>query len=111
MSKGRKIKYIVCIVTFVIVSALLVGALYTYLDSNGFEEFSLAPSETMYVCVTLAVALPVLIVAFIFFNLRRKTHITRISGGIGSTAPVDERDIDKASKKEKKGDKERKEGE
>ena len=79
MRKAKRIKYAVCITTFVIVSALLLAALGTYIGGERAFDFALVRSETMYVCVTLAVILPLLIVAFIFVNLRRKTHITRIS--------------------------------
>lgn len=79
MRKAKRIKYAVCITTFVIVSALLLAALGTYIGGERAFDFALVLSETMYVCVTLAVILPLLIVAFIFVNLRRKTHITRIS--------------------------------
>ena len=79
MRRSKRIKYAVCITTFVIVGALLLAALGTYIGGEREFDFGLVRSETMYVCVTLAIILPLLIIAFIFVNLRRKTHVTHIS--------------------------------
>ncbi|MDE6401383.1 MAG: AAA family ATPase [Clostridiales bacterium] len=92
MRKAKRIKYAVCIATFVIVGALLLAALGTYIGGERAFDFGLVRSETMYVCVTLAAILPLLIVAFIFVNLRRKTHITRITDDPSS----DDEDSDNA---------------
>ena len=78
MQKRRLVKYIVCFATLVIVGGLLIGALCSYIAKPDAFEFGLVRSETMYVIVTLAVILPVLLTVFIFVNLGRKTHITTV---------------------------------
>ena len=115
MQKRRLIKYIVCFATLVIVGGLLIGAICTYIAKPDAFEFGLVRSETMYVIVTLALILPVLITAFIFVNLRRKTHVTTVTDDTPS-APVErdensepqavtEKAESKRSKKEKRNGK------
>lgn len=79
MRKSGLFKYIVVIMAFVIVGGLLIGSLCGYLGTDKGFDLGLVRSETVYVIIVLACILPLLIVAFIFVNLRRKTHIMRVS--------------------------------
>lgn len=77
--RGMKIKYAVYFAVLGIVGGLMLAALV----ANVFFgvdtlDLGLVSSETMYVLCALAVVLPLLIVAFIFVNLRRKTYVTSV---------------------------------
>ncbi len=102
MQKRKLIKYIVCFATLVIVGGLLIGALCAYINKPDAFEFGLVRSETMYVIVTLAMILPVLIAVFIFFNLRRKTHITTVDDDTPSVHAAEREDETKRKNKKEK---------
>ena len=103
MKKGRSyVKYIIYFCVLAVAGGLLIAALYGYINSPESSELGLVRSETMYVMVTLAVLLPVLIVAFIFVNLRRKTHITSVTDNLSPVSDSDSAADDKTSKRSKK---------
>ena len=96
MKKSKIVKYTLCFVALGILGGLLIAALYTYLDGHSFE-FALVRSETVYVILTLAVLLPILIVAFVFVNLRRKTHITRVFDNSPTASERDKSSTERAN--------------
>ncbi len=104
MSKRKvKIRYIAYFAVLIVFGGLLIASVVRRLMTDDAQMAGLVQSETMYVLVALAAVLPVLIVSFIFVNLRRKTHVTSVIERGGDDPAESTEKEEKAKKDKKKG--------
>ncbi|MCX4312623.1 MAG: AAA family ATPase [Clostridia bacterium] len=102
MSKRKvKIRYIAYFAVLIVFGGLLIASVVRRLMTDDAQMAGLVQSETMYVLVALAAVLPVLIVSFIFVNLRRKTHVTSVIER-GGDDPAESTEKEGMAKKDKK---------